>query len=79
MRTTLLVCALALSLQPRGAECLESDLRPAPIPIRNYRFDGTISREVLENYLSRSISMEGLLNGRGDLSDNIRMPRAYGR
>ena len=34
---------------------------------RDYRFDGTISREVLENYLSRSISMEGLLNGRGDL------------
>jgi hypothetical protein len=28
---------------------------------------------VLDNYLSRSISMEGLLNGRGDLTDNIRM------
>src|SRR5258706_4932928 len=39
----------------------------------DYRFDGTISREVLENYLSRSISMEGLLNGRGNLDDNIRM------
>ena len=36
-------------------------------------FDGTISREILEHYLSRSISMEGLLNGRGDLDDNIRM------
>jgi hypothetical protein len=32
-----------------------------------------MSREVLGNYLSRSISMEGLLNGRGDLGDNIRM------
>ena len=38
-----------------------------------YHFDTTISRQVLENYLSRSISMEGLLNGRGDLDDNIRM------
>jgi hypothetical protein len=38
-----------------------------------YQFDGTVSRQVLENYLSRSITMEGLLNGRGDLADNIRM------
>lgn len=40
---------------------------------REYTFDGTISREVLEHYLSRSISMEGLLNGRGDLDDSVRM------
>ncbi|HVV03060.1 MAG TPA: hypothetical protein VHC96_02515, partial [Puia sp.] len=40
---------------------------------RDYRFDKTISRRVLENYLSRAITMEGLLNGRGDLHDNIRM------
>ena len=40
---------------------------------RSYGFQRTISREVLDNYLSRSISMEGLLNGRGDLTDNIRM------
>jgi pimeloyl-ACP methyl ester carboxylesterase len=45
---------------------------------RDYRFDGTMSRAVLENYLSRSISMEGLLNGRGDLDDNIRMLKATG-
>jgi len=32
---------------------------------RNYNFDKTISREELENYLSRSITMEGLFNGRG--------------
>lgn len=38
-----------------------------------YDFDHKISREVLENYLSRAITMEGLLNGRGDLTDNIRM------
>src|SRR5258705_8787912 len=40
---------------------------------RDYHFDRTISRPVLENYLSRAICMEGLLNGRGDLQDNIRM------
>ena len=43
-----------------------------------YQFDGTISREVLENYLSRSICMEGLLNGRGNLEDNIRMLKSTG-
>jgi hypothetical protein len=45
---------------------------------RDFRFDGPISREVLENYLSRAISMEGLLNGRGDLGDNIRMLKEAG-
>ena len=40
---------------------------------RSYKFHRTISRAVLGNYLSRAICMEGLLNGRGDLTDNIRM------
>lgn len=40
---------------------------------RSYRFDKTMSRQVLENYLSRSITMQDLLGGRGDLDDNIRM------
>ena len=44
----------------------------------DWRFDKTISREVLEHYLSRSITMEGLLNGRGDLNDNIRMLKQVG-
>src|SRR5258708_1569630 len=43
-----------------------------------FQFDGKISRQVLENYLSRSITMEGLLNGRGDLKDNIRMLKSIG-
>src|SRR5580692_11555746 len=43
-----------------------------------FHFDRTISRQVLENYLSRSIVMEGLLNGRGNLDDNIRMLRSTG-
>lgn len=45
---------------------------------RNYQFDGRISREVLDDYLSRSISMEGIFNGRGDLTDNSRMLRTMG-
>jgi hypothetical protein len=45
---------------------------------RDYRFDGTISRKVLENYLSRAITMEGMLNGRGDLDDDIRMLKSIG-
>ena len=45
---------------------------------RDYQFDKTVSREVLDNYLSRAISMEGLLNGRGDLDDNIRMLKSIG-
>ena len=40
---------------------------------RSYKFNRKISRAVLDSYLSRAISMEGLLNGRGDLNDNIRM------
>lgn len=40
---------------------------------RSYKFDRIISREVIDGFLARSISMEGLLNGRGDLDDNIRM------
>ena len=44
----------------------------------SYKFKRTISREVLGNYLSRAICMEGLLNGRGDLNDNIRMLGSIG-
>src|SRR5258708_23801442 len=51
----------------------ETPAAPASAEVRDYHFDQTISRQVLENYLSRSISMEGMFNGRGDLDDNIRM------
>lgn len=50
-----------------------ADSAPRQHQQRNFKFDRTISREVLDNYLSRSICMEGLLNGRGDLNDDIRM------
>src|SRR5947209_10953033 len=57
--------------------CL-ADRAPAAAPATGYRFDGTMSRQVLDNYLSRAISMEGLLNGRGDLDDDLRMLKETG-
>src|SRR5579862_6831019 len=45
---------------------------------QSYHFNKKMSRPVLESYLSRAISMEGLLNGRGDLADNIRMLKSIG-
>ena len=53
---------------PAWALDTNSTLRPG-----GFQFDRTISRQVLENYLSRSICIEGLLNGRGPLTDDIRM------
>ena len=53
-------------------------LRETALGVGQYEFDGKISREVLENYLSRSITMEGMLNGRGDLEDNLRMLKSTG-
>jgi hypothetical protein len=51
-----------------------------PSYARDYAFDGSISRPVLENYLSRSITFAELLNTEhvekalgGDTDDNIRM------
>src|SRR5437899_2112023 len=43
-----------------------------------YQFDQTISHEVLKHYLNRAITMKGLLNGRGDLDDNIQMLKSIG-
>jgi hypothetical protein len=73
LKAAIAICAICSSGMTPGAEQPSS----APKP-RDYQFDGTMSREVLENYLSRSISMEGLLNGRGDLVDNIRMLKEIG-
>src|SRR5882724_2534914 len=62
--------ALAFLLQapPTWAASTNSTARPG-----GFQFDGKISRQVLENYLSRSICIEGMLNGRGPLTDDIRM------
>jgi len=45
---------------------------------RGYRFNGKISREVLENYLSRSITMTELYRSPGNLDDDIRMLKNIG-
>ena len=42
-------------------------------PIRDYDFDRTITRNVLDDFLSRSITMQSLFAGRGDLDDDLRM------
>jgi len=72
-----------------GISCTPSEAEPPtqriaqspPAQARDYRFDGKISREVLENYLSRSVSFTELLhddlsqprNRRGvDPRDNVR-------
>lgn len=39
---------------------------------RDYHFDGSITRPVLENYLSRSVTFSELLHGMGNVSDNLR-------
>jgi hypothetical protein len=54
--------------------CLTTALYAKP----NYRFDGKISREVLENYLSRSITMTDLFRSPGNLDDDIRMLKNIG-
>jgi len=69
LTSTLATSALVLA---GGVAGYPLDTQPARRR-RNYQFHRIIPREVLDNYLSRSISMEGLLNGRGDLADNIRM------
>jgi hypothetical protein len=40
---------------------------------RVYHFDRTISRDVLDDYLSRSITMQSLFAGQGNLDDDLRM------
>jgi hypothetical protein len=45
---------------------------------RDYHFDGSISRPVLDNYLSRAVTMMDLLTPQGNLDDNIRMLKHTG-
>src|SRR2546423_12505705 len=44
-----------------------------PVCARDYRFDGSMSEEVLRSYLSRSMTTMYLLTGHGDFDDNLRM------
>jgi hypothetical protein len=45
---------------------------------KDYKFNATISRNVLENYLDRSITMQSLLVGKGDFDGNLRMIKNIG-
>ena len=53
-------------------------LHAAALEARDYRFDGSMSEEVLRNYLSRSMTMMYLLTGHGDFDDNVRMMKETG-
>jgi hypothetical protein len=44
----------------------------------DYKFNKKISREVLENYLDRSMTIQSLLVGRGNFDDNLRMIKNTG-
>src|SRR6266850_2904931 len=48
-------------------------LAACPALARDYRFDGSMSEEVLRSYLSRSMTLMYLLTSHGNLDDNIRM------
>lgn len=43
-----------------------------------YRFENTISRKVLENYLDHSITMMNFMTGQGNFDDNLRMIQNMG-
>lgn len=67
-------------LSAGAAESPPAGPGPGPAPDHSgvagraaFHFDGAISRKVLENYLSRAITMEGMLHGRGSVDDNLRM------
>src|SRR6187402_2328646 len=47
----------------------------APSAMALDRFDGKISREQLEHFLSRAVTMEGIFHEHGDLDDIIRFLR----
>jgi hypothetical protein len=75
MKTFLIACCSALTLALLFAATpiwAKDETNSAGRP-GGFHFEGKISRPVLENYLARSICIEGMLNGRGPLTDDIRM------
>jgi hypothetical protein len=60
------------------AALLVSGAEARQAPRRDFKFDRTITRPVLENYLSRAVTMMDLCTGRGDVDDNIRMLKSVG-
>jgi hypothetical protein len=78
-RRTFLTSSLAAALLAlaNGSSSL-SFASSAASPARDYHFDRAISRHVLESFLSRSITMQSLFAGRGDLEDDLRMLTSIG-
>ncbi len=68
-----ILLSLAAVSGPGGAKSLSAGSKEA-----GYKFNRTISRPVLENYLSRAITMQGLLTGQGNFEDNLRMIKSIG-
>lgn len=81
-RAMLLMFALTCSCLAgaTGASSLPHETSPVVVQPENkdYKFDGGISRSVLENYLDRSVTMQSLLVGKGDFNDNLRMIKNIG-
>lgn len=63
----------AVGAQPSGKPTIAAGRAFRTDGSLDYRFDGSISRPVLENYLARAITESGLLSGQGNVADNIRM------
>lgn len=68
----IMLCFAAISI-PGKTKPVFNGLKKA-----GYKFNRTISRAVLENYLSRAITMQGLLTGQGNFEDNLRMIKSTG-
>jgi hypothetical protein len=52
---------------------ISSLLISVSVSARDYRFDGSMSEEVLRSYLSRAMTTMYLLTSHGDFDDNLRM------
>src|SRR6202451_1752168 len=76
-RRRFLISSLAASLLALADESNSLSFASSA-PIRNYSFDRSISRKVLDNFLSRSITMQSLFAGRGNLDDDLRMLTSIG-
>jgi len=75
---SIVLLSFASTLHAHSSGLEQSQKRRHVDSSRNYQFDGRISRAVLENYLSRAITMSAVLHGIGDVDDNIRMTQHIG-
>jgi hypothetical protein len=74
----LLIALFTLSFIEQVYADIHKDSKQETVDTATYQFEKTISRQVLENYLSRAITMQNLLLGQGDFNDNLRMLKNTG-